>query len=203
MHVWLSHIARVRINRVRLPILLVVSRTGKMFFPCPRPRLKNLISRDKFGSPVPRQSAHLHTQAEYGAFFRDSSRVPRRRPFYRWLNILVSYVFYPIVYGNVCCSIWENGTAQKKGKFIFGVREHTECCPRSVLTTHRDREFIVAPEGQAWEHSDRSRLQKKSGSGSTESIAKKARVLKRRYKRWRTSPDRSRLQNKSGPCRDE
>ena len=40
-----------------------------------------LISRDGFGSPVPRQTAHLHTQAEYGAYLRDSSRVPRWRPF--------------------------------------------------------------------------------------------------------------------------
>ena len=41
---------------------------------------KNLVSRDGFGSPVPRQRAHLHTQAESGAYLRDSSRVPRRRP---------------------------------------------------------------------------------------------------------------------------
>ena len=41
---------------------------------------KNMVSRDGFGSsPVPRQPAHLHTQAESGA--QDSSRVPRRRPF--------------------------------------------------------------------------------------------------------------------------
>ena len=42
---------------------------------------ENLVSRDGFGSPVPRQPAHLHTQAESGAFLRDSSRFPRRRPF--------------------------------------------------------------------------------------------------------------------------
>ena len=42
---------------------------------------KNLASRDRFGSPVPRQPAHLHTQAESGAYVRDSSRVPRRCPF--------------------------------------------------------------------------------------------------------------------------
>ena len=40
---------------------------------------ENLVSRDGFGSPVPRQPAHLHTQAEW--CLRDSSRVPRRRPF--------------------------------------------------------------------------------------------------------------------------
>ena len=42
---------------------------------------ENLVSRDGFSSPVPRQPAHLHTQAESGAYLRDSSRVPRRRPF--------------------------------------------------------------------------------------------------------------------------
>ena len=42
---------------------------------------ENLASRGGFGNPVPRQPAHLHTQAEYGAYLRDSSRVPRRRPF--------------------------------------------------------------------------------------------------------------------------
>ena len=42
---------------------------------------ENLVSRDGFGSPVPRQPGHLHTQAESGAYLRDSFRVPRRRPF--------------------------------------------------------------------------------------------------------------------------
>ena len=42
---------------------------------------EKLVSRDGFGSPVPCQPAHLHTQADSGAYLRDSSRVPRRRPF--------------------------------------------------------------------------------------------------------------------------
>ena len=42
---------------------------------------ENLVSRDGFIRPVPRQPAHLYTQAESGAYLRDSSRVPRRRPF--------------------------------------------------------------------------------------------------------------------------
>ena len=42
---------------------------------------ENRVSRDGFGSPVPRQSTHLHTQAGSGAYLRDSSRVPRRCPF--------------------------------------------------------------------------------------------------------------------------
>ena len=31
---------------------------------------ENLASRDDFVSPVPRQPAHLHTQAESGAYLR-------------------------------------------------------------------------------------------------------------------------------------
>ena len=42
---------------------------------------ENLVSRDGFSRPVPRQPAHLHPQAESGAYLRDSSQVPRRRPF--------------------------------------------------------------------------------------------------------------------------
>ena len=42
---------------------------------------ENFVSRDGFSRPVPRQPAHLHTHAKSGAYLRDSSRVPRRRPF--------------------------------------------------------------------------------------------------------------------------
>ena len=42
---------------------------------------ENLVSRDGFSRPVSRQPAPVHTQAESGAYLRDSSRVPRRRPF--------------------------------------------------------------------------------------------------------------------------
>ena len=73
--------SRVWINRVRLPILLVVSWTGKNNIPLSPCMPENLVSRDGFSRPVPRQPAHLHTQAESGAYLRDSSRVPRRRPF--------------------------------------------------------------------------------------------------------------------------
>ena len=76
-----THIARVMINRVRLPIPLLVSRTGKINISLSAFAPENLVSRDGFGSPVPHQPAHLHTQAESGAYSRDSSRIPRRRPF--------------------------------------------------------------------------------------------------------------------------
>ena len=79
LYVWSSRIARVWINRVRLPILLVVSGTGKRNISLSPFAPENLVSRDGFGSPVPRQLAHRHAKAESGA--RDSSRVPRRRLF--------------------------------------------------------------------------------------------------------------------------
>ena len=76
-----THLTRVWINRVRLRILLVVSSTGKANISLSPFAPENLVSREGFGSPVPRQPAHLHTQAKCGAYLRDSSRVPRWRPF--------------------------------------------------------------------------------------------------------------------------
>ena len=76
-----THIAIVWINRVKLPILHVVSWRGKIDISLSAFAPENLVSRDGFGSPVPRQPAHLHTRAESGAYLRDSSRFPRRRPF--------------------------------------------------------------------------------------------------------------------------
>ena len=76
-----KHTARVWINRVRFSILLVVSSTGEMSISLSAFAPENLVSGDGFGSPVPRQPAHLHTHTEYGTYLRDSSRVPRRRPF--------------------------------------------------------------------------------------------------------------------------
>ena len=77
-----THVAKVWINQVRLPILLVVSSTGKIDISLSPFAPENSVSRNGFGSPVPRQPVHLHTQAESGAYLlRDSSRVPRPRPF--------------------------------------------------------------------------------------------------------------------------
>ena len=73
--------SRVWINRVRSSILLVVSWRGKINIPLSPCVPENLVSRHGFSRPVPRQPAHLHTQTESGAYLRDSSRVPRRRPF--------------------------------------------------------------------------------------------------------------------------
>ena len=74
-------LARVWINRVRLLIMHVISWTGKIDICVSAFAPENLVSRDGLGSPVPRQPPHLHTYAKSGAYLRDSSRVPRRRPF--------------------------------------------------------------------------------------------------------------------------
>ena len=73
-----TRIARVWINpvsKVANPARGQLNRENEYFPP------ENLVWRDGFGSPVPRQPAHLHTQAESGVYLWDSYRVPRRRPF--------------------------------------------------------------------------------------------------------------------------
>ena len=100
-----THIARVWINRVRLPILHVFR---KWKFPCPRLRLR-IWSRET-GSAVP-QPVHPHTQAESGAYLRDSSRVPRRRPFiyfkppYAIGSVPSSFIFH-LFFFNLTYSRW-------------------------------------------------------------------------------------------------
>ena len=83
MYTWPSHIARVRVKGVRWPLLLVISWTGEIEISLSPFALKNWVSRDGFGSPVPRHLAHLHTKAESGAYrcLRDSYRFPWRRPY--------------------------------------------------------------------------------------------------------------------------
>ena len=81
MYVWSSHIAEYGSTGKGCQSCSWLAEQGKMNC-SPSPFTpENLVSRDGFGSPVPRQPAHLHTQAESGAYLRDSSRVPRRRPF--------------------------------------------------------------------------------------------------------------------------
>ena len=73
---------------------------------------KNLDSRGGFGSSVPRQPAHLHTQAESGAYLRDSSRDIRRESQIRRRflieplaspNILLIYICYTYIYTYYVC----------------------------------------------------------------------------------------------------
>ena len=62
-----TRIARVWINRIRLPIPARGElNREKEYLP------ENVVSLDGFSSPVPRQPAHVHTQAESVAYSRDS-----------------------------------------------------------------------------------------------------------------------------------
>ena len=76
-----THIARVWVNRVRLPILLVVSRTGKMIISLFPFAPENLVSRDGFCSPVPRQPAHSLHSGRIWCLFTGLLRSSGRRPF--------------------------------------------------------------------------------------------------------------------------
>ena len=68
---------------------------------------ENLVSRDGFGNLVPRQPAHLHTQTESVACLRDSSRVPRRRPF---IHLKSSYTIgsVPSLTGHAIAYRWRS-----------------------------------------------------------------------------------------------
>ena len=89
MYVFSSHIAEqstgcVRVvNRVRLPILLVVSWPGKMNISLSPFAPENLAARDGFVSAVPSGVTRLilHTQAESGPYSRGFLPFPRRRLF--------------------------------------------------------------------------------------------------------------------------
>ena len=81
MYVWSSHIAEYGSTGYGCQSCSWSAEQGKLIFPWSPCVPDNLVSRDGFSRPVPCQPAHLHTQAESGAYLRDSSRVPRRRPF--------------------------------------------------------------------------------------------------------------------------
>ena len=82
---------------------------------------ENLVSRDRFGSPVPRQPAYLHTQAVSGGYLRDSSRIPRRRPFI--------YLKPPYAIGSVP-SLSGHAIAYRK-RSLPRVRRHRASKPQS------------------------------------------------------------------------
>ena len=54
---------------------------------------ENLVSRGGFSGPVPRQPAHLHTQAESGAYLRDA-RISHKRRRHGKLGLQLSFLHY-------------------------------------------------------------------------------------------------------------
>ena len=115
---------------------------------------ENLVSRDGFSRPVPRQPAHLHTQAESGAYLRDSSRVARRRPFMKPPYAIGSV---PSLSGHAIAYRWRSlprvrrhraskpqGSSERvlpwqitMDQLIFASLSHTHVCGSEQHFTHR------------------------------------------------------------------
>ena len=107
---------------------------------------ENLVSRDGFSCLVPRQPAHLYTQAKSGAYLRDSSRVPRRRPFI-YINSPHAIGSVPSLSGHAIAYRWRSlprvrrhraskpqGSSERvlpwqitMDQLIFASRSHTHC----------------------------------------------------------------------------
>ena len=60
--VWINRVSNKVVNPARGQLNRSINISLSAFVP------ENLVSRDGFGSPVPRQPAHLQTQAESGAY---------------------------------------------------------------------------------------------------------------------------------------
>ena len=76
-----STFSRVWINGVRLPILRSWSaEQGKLIFLCPRSSLRIWFRERRSAVPSRVSPLTLHAQAASGAYSRNSSRFPRRRP---------------------------------------------------------------------------------------------------------------------------
>ena len=107
-----ANLARGQLNRVNnIPL-----------FPCVP---ENLVSRDGFSRPVPRQPAHPHTPAESGAYSRDSSRVPRRRPFMKPPYAIGSV---PSLSGHAIAYRWRS---------LPRVRRHKASKPQGIYSSKR------------------------------------------------------------------
>ena len=93
MYVWSSHIAEYvdQPGKVANPARGQLNRENNISLSPYVP--ENLASRDGFSRPVPRQPAHVHTQAEAGVYLRDSSRVPRRSTYETAIRHRVSLEF--------------------------------------------------------------------------------------------------------------
>ena len=110
---------------------------------------ENVVSRDGFSRPVPRQPAHLHTQAESGAYLRGSSRVPRRRPFMKPPYAIGSV---PSLSGHAIAYRWRYCGGQTMGT-SFGLTPPnlyaTHICPVCCVA-RRDFDLIEAEKPAAF-----------------------------------------------------
>ena len=87
---------------------------------------ENLVSRDGFSRPVLRQPAHLHTQADYVACLRDSSRLPRRRPIMKPPNAIGSV---PSLSGHANVYRWRSLPRVRRHRATVNLKVvPNECC---------------------------------------------------------------------------
>ena len=115
---------------------------------------ENSVSRDGFSSPVPRQPAHLQTQAESGAYLRDSSRVPRRRPFMKppyAIGSVPSFSGHAIAYRwRLVPRVRRHRASKHQGsservlpwqvtmdQLIFASLSHTHYCTDTCIESHK------------------------------------------------------------------
>ena len=96
---------------------------------------ENLVSRDEFGSPVPRQPAHLHTQAESGAYIRDSSRFLQRRPLL-YLKLPDAIESVPSLSDHAIAHRWHS---------LPRVRRHRASTPLLIGSSERVLPFCRSP----------------------------------------------------------
>ena len=87
----------------------------------------NLVSRDGFGSPVPRQPDHLHTQAEFGVYLGYSSRVLRRRPF-TYLKPPYAIGPVPSLLGHAIAYRWRSLPRVRRHRASKSQVTSNECC---------------------------------------------------------------------------
>ena len=150
---------------------------------------ENVASRDGFGSPVPRQPAHLYTQAESGAYLRDSSRFLRRRSFI-YLKPLYAIGSVPSLSGHAIAYRWRSlprvrrhGDSKPQGsservlpwqltmdQLIFASLSHTHCWYEVRLLP-----ILLAEKRADWHKKNtsitKSRFEKRSITRSARSIS--------------------------------
>ena len=100
---------RVWINRVRLPILLVVSWTGKMNIPPSPYAPENLVSRDGFSRPVPRQPAHHSSYSAWiWCLLAGFLPISTEAPIYYWLKPPYAIGSVPSLSGRAIAYRWHS-----------------------------------------------------------------------------------------------
>ena len=152
-----THIARVWINRVRLPILLVVSWTGKMniYFPVCVVCAWEIGLARRFRQSRPASACSFSTlrlNHQSGAYLRDSSRVPRRRPFI-YFKPPYAIGSVPSLSGHAIAYRWHSlpTVRRQRASKPQGIIVPNECClGRSPWTNKYTPLFPTPTIGMKW-----------------------------------------------------